>query len=353
MNLFPLVRPLLYLVSPETAHNLSLWGLAAGLGPKFEVPRDPALAVTLWGKHFANPLGLAAGYDKDGRVIGPMFDLGLGFVEVGTITPRPQSGNPKPRLFRLDEDGGVINRLGFNSAGAEAAAKNLAAWRARGRPGILGVNIGKNKDSTDAAADYGAGARRLGVYADYLVINISSPNTPGLRDLQAVAELKTLLGAVADGLAALKGAKPPVLVKIAPDLDDEALADIAALARAGDMDGLIISNTTIARPGDLRSRDRNEAGGLSGRPLFAPSTRVLAQCWRETGGTVPLVGVGGVGSAEDAYAKIRAGASLVGVYSCLVFEGPALVPRIVEGLLRLMRKDGFERIADAVGADHR
>ncbi|MDX1485930.1 MAG: quinone-dependent dihydroorotate dehydrogenase [Alphaproteobacteria bacterium] len=353
MNLYPLVRPVFHLIDAETAHNLSLAALRWGLGPRFRLEQDPALSITLWGKRFPNPVGLAAGYDKDAGVIGPMFDLGFGFVEVGTVTPRPQPGNPKPRLFRLDEDGGVINRLGFNSAGAEAAARNLAAWRAAGRPGIVGVNIGKNKESPDAAADYGTAARLLGGYADYLVMNISSPNTPGLRDLQAVAELEELLAAVGAGLAALYGPKPPVLVKIAPDLSDAALADIAALAKAGRMDGLMISNTTIERPASLTSRYRDEAGGLSGRPLMALATRVLAACWRETGGTVPLVGIGGIAGPEDAYAKIRAGASLVALYSSLVFEGPALVPRTVMGLGACLRADGFATVADAVGADHR
>ncbi len=352
MNLFGLARPLLHLVSPETAHNLSLAALAWGLGPRFEPPEDPALAVTLWGKRFANPVGLAAGFDKNASVIGPMMDLGFGFVEAGTITPRPQPGNPKPRLFRLDEDHGVINRLGFNSEGAEAAAARLEKWRRGGRPGIVGVNIGKNKESQDAAADYGEGARRLGAYADYLVMNVSSPNTPGLRDLQAMAELEQLLDAVGEGLSGLDR-PPPIVVKISPDLSDEALRDITALATAGRMDGLMISNTTTDRPEGLRSRDRDEAGGLSGRPLFAPSTRVLAACWQAAGGKVPLIGIGGIGSPEDAYAKIRAGASLVALYSSLVFEGPALVPRIVAGLGRLMRDDGFTTISEAVGADHR
>ncbi|HSR55948.1 MAG TPA: quinone-dependent dihydroorotate dehydrogenase [Alphaproteobacteria bacterium] len=351
MNLFPVFRPFLHLVSPETAHDLSIEGLRLGLGPRFKASPDPALGITLWGRHFPNPLGLAAGFDKDARVIGALFDIGFGFVEVGTITPRPQPGNPKPRLFRLEEDRGVINRLGFNSRGAEVAARNLAAWRASGRRGVVGVNIGKNKDSTDAAADYGEGARRLGYYADYLVINISSPNTPGLRDLQAVEELKALLTAVKEELAALDN-PPPVLVKIAPDLSDAALADIAALARTGEMAGLIVSNTTIDRPDSLKAREKEEPGGLSGRPLFALSTRVLANCWRETGGTVPLIGVGGIASAEDAYAKIRAGASLVALYSALVFEGPVLVPHIIAGLGPLMRADGFSNIAEAVGADH-
>ncbi len=352
MNFFPLVRPFLYLVSPETAHNLSLAALAWGFGPRFNPQADPGLAMTLWGKHFPNPLGLAAGFDKGATVMGPMLDLGLGFVEVGTITPRPQPGNPKPRLFRLNEDLGIINRLGFNSEGAEAVAQRLEKWRAGGKPGIIGVNIGKNKESPDAAADYGAGAKRLGAYADYLVINISSPNTPGLRDLQAVAELEELLDAVDEGLSGFEP-PPPVLVKISPDLSDETLHDIAALATAGRMDGLMIANTTIDRPDYLQGRDREEPGGLSGKPLFEPSTRVLAACWQETQGTVPLVGIGGIGSAAEAYAKIRAGASLVALYSRLVFEGPALVPRIVAGLGPLMRADGFTTISEAVGADHR
>ncbi len=354
MNLFAIARPFMYRLPPECAHNLSLAALRLGLGPKYPPPADnELLRITVWGREFPNPLGLAAGYDKNASVIGPMLDFGFGFVEVGTITPKPQPGNPKPRLFRLDEDHGVINRLGFNSKGAEAAAQNLAAWRAAGRPGLVGVNIGKNKESVDAAGDYATAAGRLGAYADYLVINVSSPNTPGLRDLQAVAELQALIDAVGEALGELEGPPPPVLVKISPDLADETLADITALAAARRMDGLIIANTTIARPDALRARDRDEPGGLSGRPLFTPSTRVLAECWRATDGKVPLIGVGGIASAEDAYAKIHAGASLVALYSCLVFDGPALVPRILSGLGPMLRADGFATLSEAVGADHR
>ena len=353
MTLYSLARPFLYRLSPESAHNLSIAALRWGFGPKYASTADDILKTTVFGLDFPNPLGLAAGYDKNAEAIGPLLDIGFGFVEVGTITPKPQPGNPKPRLFRLDQDHGVINRLGFNSKGAEYAAANLEKWRASGRPGIVGVNIGKNKESEDAAADYRAAAGRLAGYGDYLVLNISSPNTPGLRDLQAVAELETLLDAGGEALGALDGPPPPVLVKIAPDLADETLADVAAMALAGRMDGLIVSNTTIARPPSLLSRDKDEAGGLSGRPLYAPSTEVLAQCWRATEGKVPLIGVGGIGSPEDAYGKIRAGASLVGLYSCLVFEGPALVPRILSGLGALLRADGFASVADAVGADHR
>lgn len=353
MSPYALARPLLDLLPPETAHDATLAALALGFGPRARRAPDPALAVTAWGLSFANPLGLAAGFDKDARVIGPVLDMGFGFVEVGTVTPRPQPGNPKPRVFRLAEDGAAINRLGFNSRGAEAAAERLGAWRAGGRMGIVGVNIGKNKETSDAAADYREGARRLGAYADYLVINISSPNTPGLRDLQAAKDLEGLLAAVGDGLADLPGGAPPVLVKIAPDMADETLADIAALAVAGRMDGLVVSNTTVARPEGLRSRFKDEAGGLSGRPLMAPSTRVLAECRRATGGKVPMIGVGGVAGPEDAYAKIRAGASLVALYTALALEGPGLIPRILDGLGPLMRADGFANIAEAVGAEHR
>ena len=355
MMAWPLIRPALHLLPPEAAHDLTLRALAAGLVGRARMAPDPALAVTLWGRRFANPLGLAAGFDKDARVIAPVLGLGFGFTEVGTVTPRPQPGNPKPRLFRLAEDRAVINRLGFNSGGMAAAAARIQAFRATGQGGILGINIGRNKDSADAAADYAACARTLGPLADYLVVNVSSPNTPGLRDLQAARGLEAVLAAVRAALAeaAPPGAAPPVLVKIAPDLAEEALADIAALARAGAMDGLVVANTTVARPAGLRSRHRDEVGGLSGRPLFAPSTRVLAGAYRETGGRVPIIGVGGIAGPEDAYAKMRAGASLVSLYTALVFEGPGLPARILAGLPGLLRRDGFAAPADAVGADHR
>lgn len=349
---YPLARPLLRLLPPETAHALTLWGLRGGLAPAAPAADDPALRTTLWGLGFSNPVGLAAGFDKDAEAPDAALALGFGFVEIGSVTPRPQPGNPRPRLFRLAEDRAVINRMGFNSAGAEAVAARLAA-RARGRGGgIVGVNLGKNRDATDAAADYAAGVRRLGAFADYLVVNVSSPNTPGLRALQGGAALGRLLDAVRAARDALDR-PPPLLVKIAPDLEAADRADIAAAIRAGAADGLIVGNTTVTRPDGLRSRHRDEPGGLSGRPLFALSTEVLADMYRRTEGSVPLIGTGGIASGADAYAKIRAGASLVQLYSALVYQGPALIGRIKADLVRRARADGFATVAEAVGADHR
>jgi len=342
-------RPILHRLPAECAHRLTVAGLRAGLGPRVSAKADPALAVTVWGRHFDNPLGLAAGFDKNAQVMGAMLRLGFGFVEVGTITPRPQPGNPRPRMFRLAEDRAVINRLGFNNGGMTRAAGRLASFRNVNRGAIVGVNIGRNKTSTDAVADYRAAAQALAPFADYLVVNVSSPNTPGLRDLQGAGQLAEL---VAEVRAVRGAAAPPVLVKIAPDLGDGQLADICALARAGGMDGLIVSNTTTDRPETLKSRYRKETGGLSGAPLMAPATRLLAEAFAEIKGRVPLVGVGGVASAEDAWAKIRAGASLVQLYSALVFEGPGLVPRILDGLAERLRADGFARVQDAIGAGY-
>jgi dihydroorotate dehydrogenase len=359
MQAFRFVGPLLRRLDPEVAHGLTLRALARGLAPRRPGPDDPILASRVWGRDFANPIGLAAGFDKDAAVVAPLFDLGFGFVEVGTITPRPQAGNPRPRVFRLPEDRAVINRLGFAGAGAAAAARRLARWRAEGGRaeggrGILGVNLGKNRDSRDAAADYAAGARALGRYADYLVINVSSPNTPGLRALQGRAELERLVEAVRGALAeTLPGAPPPLLIKIAPDLAPADLEDIAAVALERALDGLIATNTTVARPAGLAGRHRAETGGLSGRPLFAPATRILAETYRLTGGRIPLIGVGGVASGAEAYAKIRAGASLVQLYTGLIYEGPALVPRIKAELARLLRRDGFASLGAAVGADQK
>ncbi len=354
MQAFRFVGPLLRRLDPEVAHGLTLRALERGFGPRSPGPDDPILATRVWGRDFANPVGLAAGFDKDAAVIGPLFDLGFGFVEVGTITPRPQAGNPRPRVFRLPEDRAVINRLGFAGAGADAAARRLARWRAGGiSRGILGVNLGKNRVSEDAAADYAAGARALGRYADYLVINVSSPNTPGLRALQSRAELERLVEAVRQALAeALPARAPPLLIKIAPDLEPADLDDIAAVALERGVDGLIATNTTVARPADRQGRHRAEAGGLSGRPLFAPATRVLAEMYRLTGGRIPLIGVGGVAGGAEAYAKIRAGASLVQLYTGLIYEGPALLPRIKAELAGLLRRDGFDSVGAAVGAGY-
>ncbi len=348
MGVYRLATRLLRLADPERAHRLSLLALARGLGPAHGAPDDPILACHLWGHAFPNPIGLAAGFDKDAVAVGPLLDLGFGFVEVGTLTPRPQPGNPRPRIFRLPADGAVINRLGFNNEGAAAARARLEAWR---RPGaVVGVNIGKNRDSADAAADYAEAARLLGPLADYLVVNVSSPNTPGLRALQGRTELEALIERVRAALAG-HSPVPPLVLKIAPDLEDEDLDDIAAVALERGLDGIIATNTTIDRPEGLRSAHRGEAGGLSGRPLFAPATRVLSDLYRRTGGRIPLVGVGGVASGADAYAKIRAGASLVQMYTALIYQGPGLVRRIKTDLAALLRRDGFAGISEAVGSD--
>ena len=354
-----LARAVLGLLDPETAHALTLWALRHGLGPARAVPDDPVLAVRLWGRDFANPLGLAAGFDKNATVIGPTLRWGFGFVEVGSITPAPQPGNPRPRVFRLAEDGAVINRLGFPSLGLAAAVARIGRWRAhaeaKGLPaGLLGVNLGTNRDSPDPAADYAEGARALAPFADYLAVNVSSPNTPGLRALQGRDQLARIVGQVRAAIAALPAAaQPPLLVKIAPDLSAAAISEIAAVAVELKLAGLIVGNTTVARPETLAGGHQGEAGGLSGRPLFAPSTRVLGEIYRLTEGRVPLIGVGGVGGAADAYAKIRAGASLVQLYTALIYQGPGLVAEITAGLAALLRRDGFSHVSEAVGADHR
>jgi dihydroorotate dehydrogenase len=345
---------LLYALDPETAHHVALFALEHGLVGARAEPDDPILSTRVFGLVFSNPIGLAAGFDKDARVLDATLRLGFGFVEAGTVTPRSQPGNPKPRLFRLSEDRALINRLGFNSGGLGAFAQRLEA-RAKGvhPSGIVGANVGKNRDTGDGAADYVIGIARLAGLADYLVCNISSPNTPGLRSLQAKAPVADLLRRVliARDAHAPAGRKPPLLAKVGPDLSGDQLADIAEVALSTGLDGLIIGNTTIARPESLKSRDKNEAGGLSGAPLLQPSTACLRAMYRLTGGRIPLIGCGGIATGADAYAKIRAGASLVQVYSALVFEGPGLAERIKRELAACLRRDGFARVADAVGCD--
>ena len=350
-DLYPLIRPLLRALPAEAAHRLTLSALSLGLASLVAGPSEPdrpSLGQTLWGRDFPNPVGIAAGFDKDAKVPDALLRLGFGFAETGTVTPRPQPGNPKPRIFRLYEDEAAINRMGFNSAGLEPI---LARLRGREQTGVVGVNLGKNRDSADAAVDYLDGVRRVGRLADYFVINVSSPNTPGLRDLQRREVLDDLLRRL---VTARDEAAPgaPLLVKIAPDLTEEERADIAAIAVPSGIDGMVVSNTTVARPRGLKSREAKEPGGLSGKPLFAPSTAVLADIYRLTEGKLPLIGVGGIASAEDAYAKIRAGASLVQLYTALVFQGPALLGKIKRGLAELLAQDGFANIAEAVGADH-
>ena len=335
---------------PEVAHRLTVRALGLGLGPAQAEPDPPALGTRLWDLDFANPVGIAAGFDKDAEAHAAALRMGAGFIEVGTVTPRPQPGNPRPRVFRLAEDEAVINRLGFNSAGAEAMARRLAR-RDRGA-GVVGVNIGINRDSGDATADFESAFRRLALLADYVAVNVSSPNTPGLRALQQPAALDRLLAALQAARAALVAGgarRVPILVKISPDLDADELAQVIGVARGRTLDGLIVANTTLARPRELRSAARGEAGGLSGRPLFAPSTALLAETWRLTEGRMPLIGVGGIASGGDAYAKVRAGASLVQLYTALIFQGPGLIARIKRELAAHLAADGFARIADAVG----
>ncbi len=350
MSLFDLAPPLLRRLDPETAHRVTVRALAAGLGPVDRSPAPAGLSQTLMGLTFSHPVCLAAGFDKSAECWRALLRLGVGAVEVGTVTPRPQAGNPRPRLFRLPEDAAVINRNGFNNEGLDAAAGRLR--RHDPRTGIVGINVGANKDTPDPVDDYRFGVRMLAPLADYVTVNVSSPNTPGLRDLQGEGSLGRLLEAVMTARADACGAAgPPVLLKIAPDLAEGQLEAIVETAVRAGVAGLIISNTTVARPESLRAAARDEAGGLSGRPLFAPSTRLLARARLLAGDRLVLVGVGGVESGETAYAKIRAGASLVQLYSALVYNGPGLFRRIRDDIAARMAADGHTSIADAVGID--
>jgi len=347
------VRPLLHLFSPEAAHGVAMWALKHGLAGRTHDADDPLLATRVWNLALPNPIGLAAGFDKDAEVMDAMLALGFGFVEAGTVTPQPQPGNPKPRLFRLDEDAAVINRFGFNSKGLDYFAEKL---RARKRVGIIGANVGKNREAADAAADYATGIARVCAHADYLVCNVSSPNTPGLRNLQARTEIEVLINRVLEARAKSApsaASPPPLLVKVGPDLDEQQISDIAEVVLATKIDGLIVGNTTVTRPAGLRSAHAKEIGGLSGPPLMGLATKCLSDMYRLTGGKIPIVGCGGIARGADAYARIRAGASLVQLYSALVFHGPELVSRIKTELAACLRTDGFKSVAEAVGADHR
>jgi dihydroorotate dehydrogenase len=345
-----LARPLLRALEPENAHALTLNAL------KFVFPRtpadDPCLAVRVFGLNFKNPIGIAAGFDKNAEVPDALLRLGFGFVEVGTVTPRPQAGNPRPRVFRLDADQGVINRLGFNSAGASAVLSRLAARADAG--GIVGVNIGANKDASDRAADYVRLIETLAPVASYITVNISSPNTPGLRDLQQASALDDLLArivAARDRMLAQAG-PTPVLLKIAPDLSLGDLDDVVGVARARRIDGMIVANTTVTRPASLRDRaTAKQAGGLSGRPLFALATRMLAETYVRVEGAFPLIGVGGIDSGAAALAKIKAGADLVELYSGLIYRGLGLLAEIKSALLRALARENVDRLAELVGAD--
>lgn len=338
------LMPLLRGLDAETAHGLALRALNAGLAGADRSPDDPVLATTAFGLRFRNPIGLAAGFDKNADAVAALMRLGFGFIEAGSVTPRPQVGNPRPRLFRLPEDRGVINRMGMNNRGLAAFRGNLAALPMP-RPAVLGANIAVNKDDAVPERDYPALYAALAPLADYVALNVSSPNTPGLRDLQGEARLVAILRAMRGG------AGPPLLVKIAPDLADDALGPLVEACVAHGVAGLIVSNTTIARPATLRSRFRDEAGGLSGAPLLARSTEVLGHCFRLARGRLTLIGVGGVASGADAYQKIRAGAALVQLYAGFAYAGPVLIPRIKIELAELLRRDGIASVADAVGVD--
>lgn len=332
----------------EPAHRATIALLKAGGAVLSTAPADdPKLAIRLFGQLFPNPLGLAAGFDKNAEVPNVMLKLGFGFVECGTVTPKPQPGNPRPRMFRLVEDRAVINRLGFNNAGMESAARRLGTRR---RVGITGINIGANKDSVDRIADYRQTFARLSPLADYVTVNISSPNTPGLRGLQNRDELEKLLAVVTEERVRA-GSTIPLLLKIAPDLDEHALDDIAAAVLASGIEGVIVSNTTLVRPATLKSPNAKESGGLSGAPLFVPSTAILKAMRQRVGDQIVLIGVGGISSGADAYAKIRAGASLVQLYTAMAYEGPSLITHIKRELSALLVRDGFARMADAVGVD--
>ncbi len=336
-------HPILFRLDAERAHSLTIAALAAwGKAGTPLAPGVPRLATSVAGIAFPNPVGLAAGVDKDGRAIDGFFGLGLGSVEIGTLTPLAQPGNPKPRIFRLPEDRAVINRLGFNNGGLDGALPRAQSAK---RNGILGLNVGANKDATDRTADYVHGVARAAPHADYITINISSPNTPGLRDLQHGAALRDLLAAC----AAAKGSTP-IFLKVAPDLDPADIDDIARAALDNRIDALIVNNTTISRPG-LRSANAKETGGLSGAPLAPLARQRLADFRTATGAALPLISVGGIDSGAEAYARLRAGASLVQLYTALVYEGPGLPARVLRELDALLTRDGFAKVTDAVGVD--
>lgn len=353
--MYKFISPFIFKIDPEKAHNMTLKAMRMGLVPPVPTLHDAALESNILGLKFPNPVGLSAGFDKNAEVIGPAFKFGFGFVEPGTVTPKPQAGNPKPRVFRDPSNNAIINRLGFPNAGAEKFKANLedflsAPERAKG---VVGINIGMNKNQTEPVKDYAYLIRMLAPMADYLTINISSPNTPGLRDLQKREPLMELLDEVIkERKKACRTNPPPLLVKLAPDLDNAQQEEMAQTLLDAKVDGVILSNTTLDRPEFLPKKFRGEQGGLSGQPLTNKSTDIIRNFYTLTKGKLPIVGVGGISNGDQAYAKIKAGASLVQLYTGLVFEGPTVAYSINKRLLELLKADGLNSITDAVGLDH-
>jgi dihydroorotate dehydrogenase len=342
--LYNLAKPFIFALEAERAHGLTIAGLkTVPMGPAPQ--SDPVLATTVAGLDFVNPIGMAPGFDKNGEVPNALIRMGFGFAEVGTLTPLAQAGNPKPRIFRLVEDKAVINRLGFNNRGQQEAIPRLKRMRGRMGKGVLGINIGANKDSDDRIADYVIGAKNMAPMADYLTVNISSPNTPGLRALQDKGALAELLAAV---MEAMGDSRTPVFLKVAPDLEPADIDDVVEVAAERGIAALIISNTTISRPA-LKSNNQSEAGGLSGTPLKDLALQRLKDFRTASGGQIPLIGVGGIATAEDAYERIRAGASLIQLYTAMIYEGPTIAAAISCQLASLLKRDGYKNIAEAVG----
>ena len=348
--MFDIPIKILKFLPPELAHSFSIQVLKY-INLKYDNINDPILSQHILGLDFPNPIGLAAGFDKNAEVISSMFSLGFGFIEVGTITPLPQNGNPKPRVFRLEEDKGIINSLGFNNKGILKAKKNLIKLKSSSNKNrIVGVNLGINKNSTDSINDYLFGIESFCNLANYITINISSPNTVGLRDLQLRGKIENLIKQVVlkrekiDSLT-----KIPIFIKISPDLNDDQLRDIALISLANNIDGLIITNTTVNRPNNLLSKNKNFKGGLSGKPLFQASNKILKKMYNLTNGQIILIGVGGISSGSDCYEKIKSGASLIQLYSALTFSGPSLISKIKKELVDLIKTDGYKNISDLIG----
>lgn len=352
-RLYKALTPLLFRIPPETAHNLTMACFSRGLHPRYAHPADPALKVTLWGREFPSPVGMAAGFDKNAEAVSAVLKLGFGFTELGTVTPKPQDGNPQPRIFRAPGQGAVINRMGFPGQGMAAVKARLERGREHRKTppgGLVGINIGINRDQENPAEDYRLLVRELGPLADYLAVNISSPNTPGLRDLQRPEHLPALLAAITQERDALETG-PPLLLKLAPDLEDSHISALCAAIRASRIDGLILTNTTLSRPGGLPPAFAQETGGLSGRPLKSLTAAIIRRFYQELEGRLPIIGAGGIASGRDAYEHIRAGASLVQLYTGMIYEGPDIARKIHRELSALLKRDGYAHLSEAVGQD--